>query len=207
MAKLPVYDQNFVKVSEMDVKDEVFFGPIKDYLIHSVVKMQLANKRQGTASTKTRGEVSGGGKKPWKQKGTGRARVGSIRSPLWRKGGIVFGPKPRDYSYILPKKVRRAAMRSALSLKTQENKLFIIDDIKLPEIKTKHFNAILKSFNLDKVLVVIPGKNKEVELSARNIPNVKVMCTDALNVYDIMKYENIILHKQSVEKIEGVLAV
>ncbi len=204
MAKMPVYDQNFTKVDEIEVNDAVFFGPVKDYLIHTVVKMQLANKRQGTASTKTRGEVSGGGKKPWKQKGTGRARVGSIRSPLWRKGGIIFGPKPRDYSYTVPKKVRRAAMRSALSQKTKDNKLFIIDDIKLPEVKTKHFISILKAFNINNTLVVMPSKNRDVELSARNIPNVKVLCIDSLNVYDVMKYENIMLHKQSLERIEGV---
>ncbi|MCX7769982.1 MAG: 50S ribosomal protein L4 [Proteobacteria bacterium] len=207
MAKMPVYDQNFTKVEEIEVSDAVFFSPVKDYLIHTVVKMQLANKRQGTASTKTRGEVSGGGKKPWRQKGTGRARAGSIRSPLWRKGAIIFGPKPRDYSYTVPKKVRRAAMRSALSLKNKENKLFIIDDIKLPEIKTKHFSSILKAFNINNTLLVIPEKNKEVELSARNIPNVKVLCTDSLNVYDVMKYENIMLHKQSLEKIEGVYGI
>lgn len=207
MAKLPVYDQNCNKISEIEVNDNVFFAPVKEHLIHDVIKMQLANKRQGTASTKTRGEVSGGGKKPWKQKGTGRARVGSIRSPLWRKGAIIFGPKPRDYSYSLPKKVKRAAMRSALSLKVQENKLFILDNITLPEIKTKHFNAIIKAFNLNKALVIIPEKNVTVELAARNIPNVKVAVIDSINVYDIMRYENLMFHRTSVEKIEGVLGI
>jgi len=208
MAKLPLYDQSFNVVGEVEVKDDVFFGPIKEYLIHDVVKMQLANKRQGTASTKLRGEVSGGGRKPWKQKGTGRARVGSIRSPLWRKGAILFGPKPRDYSYSVPKKVKKAAMKSALSLKVSENKLFVLDSLTLPEIKTKLlYNVIKNNFHLDKTIIVLPEKDNNVELSARNIPDVMVVRADSLNVYDIMKYENLMVLKGAVEKIEGALSI
>lgn len=208
MAKLPLYDQNFNVVGDIELKDDIFFGPIKDYLIHDVVKMQLANKRQGTASTKLRGEVSGGGRKPWKQKGTGRARVGSIRSPLWRKGAIIFGPKPRDYSYSVPKKVKKAALRSALSLKVSENKLFVLEDLSLPEVKTKLMNNVIKNnFKLDKALIVLPEKNVNIELSARNIPNVQVIRADSLNVYDIMKYENLMVLKGSIEKIEGALSL
>lgn len=208
MAKLPLYDQSFNVVGDVEVNDDIFFGPIKDYLIHDVVKMQLANKRQGTASTKLRGEVSGGGRKPWKQKGTGRARVGSIRSPLWRKGAILFGPKPRDYSYSLPKKVKKAAMKSALSLKVSENKLFVLDNLSLPEIKTKNlFNIIKNNFNLDKTIIVLPEKDNIIELSARNIPDVRVVRADSLNVYDIMKYENLMVLKGAIEKIEGALSI
>lgn len=208
MAKLPLYDQSFNVVGDVEVNDDIFFGPIKDYLIHDVVKMQLANKRQGTASTKLRGEVSGGGRKPWKQKGTGRARVGSIRSPLWRKGAILFGPKPRDYGYSLPKKVKKAAMKSALSLKVSENKLFVLDNLTLPEIKTKNlFNVIKNNFHLDKTIIVLPEKDNVVELSARNIPDVKVVRADSLNVYDIMKFENLMVLKGAIEKIEGALSI
>lgn len=208
MARLPLYNQDFNVVGDIELNDDVFFGPIKDYLIHDVVKMQLANKRQGTASTKLRGEVSGGGKKPWKQKGTGRARVGSIRSPLWRKGAIIFGPKPRDYSYSLPKKAKKAAMKSALSLKVSENKLFVVDDLSLNMIKTKLLNDVVKNkFNLSKALIVLPEKNTNIELSARNIPDVMVVRAENLNVYDIMKYENLMVLKGSIEKIEGALTL
>ncbi len=208
MAKLPLYDQSFNVVGDIEVNDDIFFGPLKDYLIHDVVKMQLANKRQGTASTKLRGEVSGGGRKPWKQKGTGRARVGSIRSPLWRKGAILFGPKPRDYGYSLPKKVKKAAMKSALSLKVSENKLFILDNLTLPEIKTKNlFNVIKNNFHLDKTIIVLPEKDNVIELSARNIPDVKVVRADSLNVYDIIKFENLMVLKSAIEKIEGALSI
>lgn len=206
MAKLPLYNQDFNVIGDIELSDDVFFGPIKDYLIHDVVKMQLANKRQGTASTKLRGEVSGGGRKPWKQKGTGRARVGSIRSPLWRKGAIIFGPKPHDYSYSLPKKVKKAAMKSALSLKVSENKLFVLDSLNLNEIKTKPlYNVVRNNFKLDKALIVLPEKDTKIELSARNIPDVMVVRAENLNVYDIMKYENLMVLKGSIEKIEGAL--
>ncbi len=208
MAKLPLYDQNFNVIGDIELKDEIFFSPVKDYLIHDVVKMQLANKRQGTASTKLRGEVSGGGRKPWKQKGTGRARAGSIRSPLWRKGAIIFGPKPRDYSYSLPKKVKKAAMKSALSLKVSENKCFVLDSLTLPEIKTKNlYNVVKNNFKLNKALIVLPAKDKNVELSARNIPDVRVVWAENLNVYDIMKYENLMIVKDSIEKIEGAFSL
>jgi large subunit ribosomal protein L4 len=207
MAKLPLYDQNFKVIGDIEVKDDVFFVEVKKHLIHDVVKMQLANKRQGTASTKTRSEVSGGGKKPWKQKGTGRARVGSSRNPLWRKGGIAFGPKPRDYSYSVPKKVKKAAMRSALSMKVNQNKLFVIDDIQMKEIKTKQFHGIVGNFNFNEVLVVLPEKNTVIQLSARNIPKVKVVKADGLNVYDVMKYDSLMLYKAAVEKIEGALSI
>lgn len=207
MAKVPLYDQNKEVIGEIDLSDDIFCTPVKDYLIHDAVKMYLANKRQGTASTKTRSEVSGGGKKPWKQKGTGRARVGSIRSPLWRKGAILFGPKPRDYSYKLPKKVLKAAMKSALSLKFAENKLYVVDNISLPEIKTKKFNEIVKRFDFNKVLFVLPERDKNIELSSRNIPNVKVLKSDYLNVYEIMKYDSLIVLKDAVKNIEGALSL
>lgn len=207
MAKLPLYDQNKTVLGEIEVSDEVFNSPVKGHLIHDAVKMYLANKRQGTASTKTRGEVSGGGKKPWKQKGTGRARAGSNRSPLWRKGAILFGPKPRDYSYRLPKKVLKAALKSAISLKVSENKLYVLDNISLPEVKTKHFNEIIKKFDLNKVLLVLPDRDKNIELSARNIPNVKVLKSDLINVYEIMKYENLVMLKDAVKNIEGALSL
>lgn len=205
MAKLPLYDKNFKVIGEVDLKDEIFASEVKPHLIHDVVKMQLANRRQGTASTKTRSEVSGGGRKPYKQKGTGRARCGSSRSPLFRKGAILFGPKPRDYSYSLPRKMKKSAMRSVLTMKVSENKLFVIDDIKLPEIRTKSFQTILNNFKVSDVVVVIPDRNREVELSARNIPNVKVVNALGMNVYDLMKHENMILEKGAIEKIEGVL--
>lgn len=207
MAKVPLYDQNKTVIGEIELSDDVFCAPIKDYLIYDAVKMYLANKRQGTASTKTRGEVSGGGRKPWKQKGTGRARAGSNRSPLWRKGAIIFGPKPRDYSYRLPKKVLKSAMKSALSLKLSENKLFVIDSINLPEIKTKNFYEIVKKFEFDKVLFVLPDRDRKIELSSRNIPNVNVLKYDLLNVYEIMKYDGLILIKDAVKNIEGALSV
>lgn len=207
MAKLPLYDQNSNIIGDVEVKDEVFFAPVKEYLIHDVIKMQLANKRQGTASTKLRGEVSGGGKKPWKQKGTGRARAGSNRSPLWRKGAIIFGPKPRDYSYSVPKKVKKAAMKSALSQKVSENKLYLIDNIEIPSIKTKLMSGVINNFKLEKALIVLPQKSTNIELSARNIPNVKVVKADNLNVYDIVKYDNLMVLKGSIEKIEGALSI
>lgn len=207
MAKLPLYDQNSNIIGDVEVKDEVFFATIKEHLVHEVIKMQLANKRQGTASTKLRGEVSGGGKKPWKQKGTGRARAGSNRSPLWRKGAIIFGPKPRDYSYSVPKKVKKAAMKSALSQKVSENKLYFIDNIEIPYIKTKLMNGVINNFKLEKALIVLPQKSTNIELSARNIPNVKVVKADSLNVYDIVKYDNLMVLKGSIEKIEGALSI
>jgi len=207
MAKVPLYDQNKTVIGEIELSDDVFCSPIKDYLIYDAVKMYLANKRQGTASTKTRSEVSGGGRKPWKQKGTGRARAGSNRSPLWRKGAILFGPKPRDYSYKLPKKVLKSAMKSALSLKLSENKLFVVDNINLPEIKTKKFNEIVKKFELDKVLFILPERDKNIELSSRNIPNVKVLKSEYLNVYEIMKYDGLIVLKDAVKNIEGALSI
>ncbi|MCX7991792.1 MAG: 50S ribosomal protein L4 [Proteobacteria bacterium] len=207
MAKVPLYDQNKMVIGEVELSDEVFCSPVKDYLIYDAVKMYLANKRQGTASTKTRGEVSGGGKKPWKQKGTGRARAGSNRSPLWRKGAILFGPKPRDYSYKLPKKALKSAMKSALSLKLSESKLFVVDAINMPEIKTKKFNEIVKKFELNKVLFVLPERDRNIELSSRNIPNVKVLKSDYLNVYEIMKYDGLVVLKDAVKNIEGALSL
>lgn len=205
MAKLPLYDGSNKVVGEIDVRDDIFFAPVKEHLIHDAVKVYLANQRQGTASTKTRSFVSGGGRKPWKQKGTGRARVGSIRSPLFRKGAILFGPQPRDYSMSLPKKIRRAAIKSALSKKNGESKLFVLDDVALSAIKTKQFASMLKSFEIANVLFVLPERNINLELSGRNIPNVKVIKTEGLNVYDIIKHDCLMIQKSALAKIEGVI--
>ncbi len=199
---LDVFDINNNKIDQLNLKDEIFSTEIKEQLIKDVVDMQLANRRRGTASTKTRGEVSGGGRKPWPQKGTGRARAGSIRSPLWRGGGVVFGPHPRDYSYLLPKKARKVALRSVLSLKVKENKLKILDKIELPYIKTKEFVKIIKNIGVNKALIVIEGKNEIIEKSARNIPNIKVLRVEGLNVYDILRYDDLVLTKAAVERIE-----
>lgn len=168
--------------------------------------MQMAAKRQGTHDTKERGEISGGGKKPWRQKGTGRARVGTTRSPLWRGGGTVFGPTPRDYSFTVPKKVRRLALISALSMKVREEKLVVLKDFPLAEVKTKKFKEVLDRFGLKKTLVVIGEANVALEKSSRNLPDVKMMRCEGINVYDLLKYDSLVLLEPSIQKIEGALA-
>jgi large subunit ribosomal protein L4 len=201
MAVFDIYDQEKNRISEIDLDDKIFGAKVDKNLFHEVVKMQLANRRGGNACTKTRSEVSGGGRKPWRQKGTGRARAGSTRSPLWVGGGVVFGPKPRDYSYSLPKKVRRAALKSALSLKVKEGKLLIVENLNLEEIKTKAFVSLLKRLAVEDALIV-DSDNVNLERSARNLHTVKILRPEGLNVYDILKYEYLLLTKQSAEKIQ-----
>ncbi len=206
MATLEVLNQSGQKVSEKTLDEKAFSGEVKPHLIHEVVKMQLANRRAGTAATKNRSAVRGGGKKPWRQKGTGRARVGTIRSPLWRGGGVVFGPMPRDYSYKVPKKVRRGALRSAVMLKLQEGKLLVVDKLELPEAKTREFVKVQKDLSVQEALFVINGRDDVLERSSRNVPGVKILPVEGLNVYDIMRYDTLVLTQEALEKLEGVLA-
>jgi large subunit ribosomal protein L4 len=205
MSVLNVYDIEKNKVAELEVNDLVFGAPINENVLYEVVRMQMAARRSGTASTKGRSEVRGGGRKPWRQKGTGRARAGTIRSPLWRGGGIVFGPKPRSYSFKPPKKVRKAALISALSLKVKEDKILILKDFPMEEIKTKKFKEVLDRFELKKVLFVIGEENAVLEKSSRNIKDVKMMRSEGINVYDLLKFDYLVLLEQSVKKIEGAL--
>jgi len=201
-----VVDTSRNKVAQIDVSDTIFDAPVREHLFHDVVRMQLAGRRSGTAATKTRSEVSGGGKKPWTQKGTGRARAGSSRSPLWRGGGTMFGPSPRSYEYAVPKKVRKLALCSALSMKRKENKMLIVDKLELQEIKTATFVNLLRQLGFSNVLI-IAQENSNLEKSARNVPQVKVLRPEGLNVYDVLRYENLIITQPCVEKIQGRLAV
>jgi large subunit ribosomal protein L4 len=205
MAQADLFDIKGEKVGEVEIKDEVFNCEVKTYLMHDVVTMQLANRRRGTASTKTRKEVSGGGKKPFRQKGTGRARQGSSRSPLQPGGGTVFGPHPRDYSYSVPKKVRRSALRSALTVRFTGLAMKVLDKLELEAISTKNFNGIVRTFSLTKPLFVIDKKNEVLEKSARNIPFAKVLRVEGLNVYDIIKHEQLVLTLDALRRIEEVL--
>ncbi len=205
MPVLDVYDIEKTKVAEVELNDYIFGAEVNEHILYEVVKSQLAGKRQGTASTKTRSDVSGGGKKPWRQKGTGRARSGTSRSPVWKGGGTVFGPHPRDYSYKVPKKVRRAALRSALSMKVKEDKLIVLRDFPMEEIKTKKFQEVLSLFELGSVLFVLDEKNTVLEKSSQNIQNVKMMRSEGINVYDLLKYDSLVLLEPSVKKIEGAL--
>jgi large subunit ribosomal protein L4 len=194
-------------VGEIYLDDGVFGIEINKAVLYQVVKMQLANKRQGTQSALTRAEVRGGGRKPWRQKGTGRARHGSIRSPIWIKGGVAFAPKPRDYSYTLPKKIRRLAMKSALSSKVANKEIIVLDSINLPEAKTKEMVKVLKNLNVGrKALIVLPGKDEVVQRAARNIPGVKLAYTNTLNVLDILNYGTFIVTQDAVRQIEEVYA-
>jgi len=206
MAAVDVFDSSRNKVSQIDVSEAVFNAPLRKHLFYDVVLAQLASRRSGTAATKNRTAVSGGGKKPWKQKGTGRARSGSSRSPLWRGGGIVFGPSPRSYDVAVPKKVRKLALCSALSMKLKENKMLIVDKLEFPEIKTRGVVAMLKQLGLSNVLIV-EQENLNLEKSARNVPLVKVLRPEGLNVYDVLQYEHIIITQPCVEKLQGRLAV
>ncbi len=206
MAKADLLNINAEKIGEIEIKDEIFNCEVKPHLIHDVIKMQLANRRQGTASTKTRKEVKGSGKKPYRQKGTGRSRQGSYKSPLMVGGGVVFGPHPRDYSYSLPKKVRKHALRSALTIRFTNSDMKIVDKIELSSISTKTFNGILKNLNLTKPLFVIAGKDEFIEKSARNIPFTKILRVEGLNVYDIIRHEQLIITLDSLRRIEEVLA-
>lgn len=205
MAIADLFDIKGDKVGEVEIKDEIFNCEVKPYLMHDVVTMQLANRRRGTAATKTRKEVSGGGRKPFRQKGTGRARQGSTRSPLQPGGGTVFGPHPRDYSYSVPKKVRRSALRSALTVRYAASAMKVLDKLELADISTKNFNGIVKTFSLTKPLFVIEKRNDVVEKSARNIPFVKVLRVEGLNVYDIIKHEQLVMTLDALRRIEEVL--
>jgi large subunit ribosomal protein L4 len=205
MPVLGVYDIEKNKVSEIALSDVIFGADVKENLIHEVVRMQMAAKRQGTHSTKGRSEVSGGGRKPWRQKGTGRARAGTTRSPLWRGGGIVFGPKPRGYAFSIPKKARRAALISALSMKSREEKILILNDFPMDEIKTKKFREVLNRFGLKKALFVLDESRPILEKSSRNIKDIKVMKSQGINVYDLLKYDHLVLLEPSIKKIEGAL--
>lgn len=205
MATADLMNINGEKIGEIEIKDEVFNVEIRPHLIHDVIKMQLANRRRGTASTKTRRDVRGSGKKLYRQKGTGRARQGSIKSPLQVGGGTIFGPHPRNYSYKLPKKVRRGALRSALAVRYTGSCMKVIDKIELSEISTKRFSGILRDLNLTKPLFVVDKRDEIVEKSARNIPYVKVLRTEGINVYDIIRHEQLVMTLDAVRKIEEVL--
>lgn len=206
MPTVDIYDANKKKVGDLDLSDAVFGTEIKPHLLHEVVVWQLACRRKGTASTKTRSEVRGGGRKPWRQKGTGRARAGTRRSPLWRGGGIIFGPKPRDYSYRPPRKVRKAALRVALSDKLNEEKLVVLREFGLEEIKTKDFKAVMDLFEAGNALVITAGPDEIVEKSSRNLATVKVLRAEGLNVYDILKHDRLVLLESAVGPIEEALS-
>jgi len=206
MPLVKVYSTAKRKVSEMELDERVFNVEIKDHLLHDVVRMQLANMRAGTASTKNRSAVRGGGRKPYRQKGTGRSRAGSRRSPLWRGGGVIFGPAPRDFGFNPPKKVRKQALRVALSARAAGGKLLVLNQFELKEIKAKSFVEILARLGMEKALIVIGEENFNLERSARNIPGVKVLRVEGLNVFDILNHENLILVKDAVEKIQESLA-
>ncbi|HOE79582.1 MAG TPA: 50S ribosomal protein L4 [Smithellaceae bacterium] len=205
MARADVFDIEKNKVSEIELSDDVFGAEVNEATIYDVVKMQLASRRSGTAQTKERCDVQGGGKKPWRQKGTGRARAGTSRSPVWRGGGTVFGPHPRDYGYSLPKKVRRRALISALSMKFKDEKMMILRDFPMEQISTKNFQNTVDRLGLKKALFVIDEENTILLKSSRNIRNIKMIRSEGINVYDILKYEHLILLEPSVKKIEGAL--
>ncbi len=202
MAVTEVYNTDNKKVGEVELNDALFGLEVKKHILHDVVKMQLANRRAGTASTKTRNEVRGGGAKPYRQKGTGRARAGTNNSPLWRGGGVTFGPKPRDYSYKLPKKVRRLGVRMALSARFSEDNMVVLDGFDLADIKTKQFVEIMKKLNIENGLIVIPGKNENLEKSSRNVQGYKVIQADGLNVYDILLHRRLILLQPCLGQLE-----
>ena len=206
MAKVSVYNMEGSQVGEIELSDAVFGVAVNENLVHMAVVNQLANNRQGTQSAKTRSEVSGGGKKPWRQKGTGHARQGSTRAPQWTGGGVVFAPKPRDYSFKMNKKEKQAALKSVLTAKVQENKFIVVDEIKLDEIKTKNFVKVLDNLKVAKALVVLNENDSNVVLSARNIPDVKTALTNTINVFDILKYDTVVIAKAAVETIEEVYA-
>ena len=206
MANVSVYNIEGKEVGSIELNDAVFGVEVNEHLVHMAVVNQLANNRQGTQSAKTRSEVSGGGRKPWRQKGTGHARQGSTRSPQWTGGGVVFAPKPRDYSFKMNKKEKRIALLSALSSKVADNKIVVLDAFNLDEVKTKKFAEVMSNLKVEKALLVIEGENKNVVLSGRNIPTVKVSATNEINTYDVLKYETLVVTKAAVEKLEEVYA-
>ena len=206
MANLAVYNMEGKEVDKIELNDSIFGVEINEHLVHMAVLQQLANKRQGTQKAKTRSEVRGGGRKPWRQKGTGHARQGSTRSPQWTGGGVVFAPTPRDYSFKLNKKEKRAALKSALTSRVVENKFVVVDELKLDEIKTKKFVEVLKNLNVEKALVILNDMDEKVIASAANIPTVKTTQTNELNVFDVLKYDTVVVTKAAVATIEEVYA-
>ena len=206
MAKVSVYNMEGKEVESIDLNDAVFGVEVNEHLVHMAVVQQLANNRQGTQKAKTRSEVSGGGRKPWRQKGTGHARQGSTRAPQWTGGGVVFAPVPRDYSFKMNKKEKRAALKSALTSRVQENKLIVIDELMFDEIKTKNFKAVMDNLKVNKAYVVLNENDEKVVKSARNLPNVQTALTNTINVYDVMKGGTVILTKDAVKTIEEVYA-
>ena len=206
MAKVAVYNMEGKEVGSMDLNDAVFGVEVNEHLVHMAVLQQLANNHQGTQKAKTRSEVRGGGRKPWRQKGTGHARQGSIRAPQWKGGGVVFAPVPRDYSFKLNKKEKRAALKSVLTSRVQENKFIVVDELKMDEIKTKTFKGVLDNLNAEKALVVLNDMDANVIASAKNIPTVKTTQTNELNVFDVLKYNTVVVTKDAVATIEEVYA-
>ena len=206
MANVSVFNMKGAEVGTIDLNDAVFGVEVNEHLVHLAVVQQLANNRQGTQKAKTRSEVSGGGRKPWRQKGTGHARQGSTRAPQWTGGGVVFAPVPRDYSFKINKKEKRAALKSVLTAAVQENKLIVVDELKLDEIKTKQFAQVMKNLNVEKALVIINENDEKIVMSAKNIPSIKVSQIETINVYDILKYSNVVLTKAAVATIEEVYA-
>ncbi len=205
MPTVDIFNTNRDVVGQLQLSEVVFAVPVKPHVLHEVVLYQAAKRRAGTANTKGRSDVAGGGKKPWRQKGTGRARSGTSRSPIWRGGGIIHGPHPRDYTMRVPKKVRRLALKMALTQKVLDQEFTVLDQLILERIKTKDFAAILNRFQLEKTLVVVTAQDETLEKSARNIPNVKVLRTEGLNVYDLLNYHNVLLTQETVGKIEESL--
>lgn len=206
MANVKVFNMSGSEVGSIELNDSIFAVEVNTHVMHQAVVQYLANKRQGTQSALTRAEVRGGGRKPWRQKGTGRARQGSTRSPQWTGGGVVFAPKPRDYSFKLNKKVKRLALKSALTTKVNDGKFVVVDEINLPEMKTKEMVKVLNNLNVNKSLVVLEDANEKAVVAARNIPTVKTASVSTINVYDILKYDSVIVTKAAVEKIEEVYA-
>lgn len=215
MANVSVFNMEGSEIGKIDIRDDIFAVPVNEHLVHMAVVQQLANKRQGTQSAKTRSEVRGGGRKPWRQKGTGHARQGSTRAPQWTGGGVVFAPKPRDYSFKMNKKEKEAALKSALTSRVNENKFYVLDELKLDEIKTKKMVAVLSALKVKKALLVLAGKDLNIEASAKNIPDVRTSfisideagnVSSTLNVYDILKYDTVVITKAAVANIEEVYA-
>ncbi len=204
MPTVDVLDKDAQRVDEIVLRDDIFSVELKPHLFHFIIRCQLAAKRMGTASTKTRSEVRATGRKLWRQKGTGRARTGTRASPIWRGGGIVFGPKPRNYAYSVPKKMKKAAVRCALSLKLSEEKLLVLERFDLPEIRTKTFVAHKEKLKLDNALIIVNGENANLHKSARNVPGIKVLKTEGLNLFDILRHDQLVLTRDAIEYIERV---
>jgi large subunit ribosomal protein L4 len=205
MAVADVYNIKKKKVAKVELNDAIFGAEVNEAIVYDVVKMQLASRRSGTASTKTRHDVSGGGKKPWRQKGTGRARAGTTRSPIWRGGGIVFGPHPRDFSYSIPKKVRKKAVISALSMKLKQDKMLILKDFPMEKISTRIFKSVVDLFDLKKALFVLADADITLQKSSRNIKSIKMIRSEGISVYDILNHEHLVLLESSIKKLEGAL--